>query len=177
MELTLSKPPVTSRVNVRLVVLMAVVAVPFLYFLFIIVRQAMTGGVIDRGTYVEVDLKSLGYFPFDEMKDTLDNVPQRWRELDGKRVMLEGEMWAPNEASDDVRNFELVYSIAKCCFGGPPKVQERVFVHVPNGKEGVPNYQYRGLVRVLGKLRVNLKKEQGQATSLYEMDVESIEPT
>ncbi len=175
MELTLSKPPVTSRVNVRLVVLMSVVAVPFLYFLFIIVRQAVTGGVIDRGTYVEVDLKSLGYFPFDPAKDTLDNVPERWRQLDGKRVLLEGEMFTQDSASDRVRDFQLVYSIQKCCFGGPPKVQERVFVHVPD-EAGVPNYTYRGLVRVLGKLRVNLKKDQGQASSLYEMDIESIEP-
>jgi hypothetical protein len=179
MEATLSHKPMSgSRINVRLIVMLAVVATPFLYFAYVIARDMMTGGVIDRGSYAEVDLKSMGNFYFDATKDSVDSVPERFRRLDGKRVLLEGEMFAPNEAADDVRAFELVYNIAECCFGGPPKVQERVFVRVPAGKQGVPNYQYRGIVRVIGTLHVKAKKGvDGAVVALYEMDVESVEPT
>jgi hypothetical protein len=179
MEATLThKPSVGSRINVRLIVMLAVVATPFLYFAYVIARDMMTGGVINHGSYAEVDLKSMGNFYFDPTKDSLDSVPERFRQLDGKRVLLEGEMYAPNEAADDVRAFELVYNIAKCCFGGPPKVQERVFAMVPTGKAGVPNYQYRGLVRVTGKLHVKATKGvDGAVVALYTMDVESVEPS
>lgn len=174
MSLALTKPPITSRVNFRLITMLTVAAVPFLYFFFVIVRHAVTGGVIDRGTYSEVDLKSLGYFQFNEVHDTIENVPPRWRKLDGQRVLLEGFMWAPNEASGKVREFQLVYSIEDCCFGGPPKVQERVFAKVPEGQEKVR--RYGGPVRVMGTLHVDAKKVAGQTISIFEMDVESVEP-
>jgi hypothetical protein len=178
MEATLSpQSSSASRVNLRLIVLLAVVAAPFLYFVFIIARDMITGGVIDHGTYKEVDLKSMGNFFFDPSKDTLDAVPERFRVLDGKRVLLEGEMFAPNEAADDVRAFELVYNIQKCCFGGPPKVQERVFARVPPSLQGVPNYQFRSPVKVIGTLHVKIRKGiDGVAVALYEMDVERVDP-
>lgn len=168
------KSSLANRVNLRLLVLLAVISVPFLYFGYVIVNDAVTGGIRDRGDRVEVDLKRLGFFPFDPVNDTIENVPKDFRALNGKRVELVGEMWAPNEASNNVRQFELVYSIAKCCFGGPPKVQERVFVRVPDGQR-VP--YYRGDVRVVGTLRVDVKKDAGTAVSLYTMDVERVEPT
>ena len=146
---------------------------PFLYAGYVFVNQAVTGGVTDRGEYVEVDLKSLGYFPFDAVKDTIDTVPARFRKLDGRRVVLEGEMYAPGAASNHIKDFQLVYSIQDCCFSGPPKVQERVFAAGKNGKK-LP--YYGGVVRVVGTLRVEVKKDLGTATSVYTMDVESIEP-
>lgn len=177
MEATLTpKPSYGPRVNVRLIVLLSLVAAPFLWVAYMVVDQLVNHGVRDRGSYVEVDLKSLGNFAFNPVTDTLDAVPNEFRKLDGKRVVLEGEMFAPNEASDDVRQFELVYNIQKCCFGGPPKVQERVFARVPDGKHDVPNFQYAGIVRVTGTLHVRLRKGvDGAAVALYEMDVEHVE--
>src|SRR3712207_2884032 len=91
-----SRSPARSgrpRISLRLIVLLALVAAPFLYFGYVILDQSLNGGVTKRGEFYEVDLKSLGYFPFDAAKDDLDNVPSRWRELDGKRVVLHGEMY------------------------------------------------------------------------------------
>jgi hypothetical protein len=176
-SLSPKRPAASAPVNVRLIVLLALVAAPFLYFAFVMVRDMVTGGVISHGDYAEVDLKSMGNFYFDPSKDGIESVPERFRNLDGKRVMLEGEMFAPNEAADDVRRFELVYNIAKCCFGGPPKVQERVFAKVPEKMQGVPNYQYRSPVRVTGKLHVKIiKGTDGVVAALYTMDVENVEP-
>jgi hypothetical protein len=166
-----------APINLRLILLLAIVAAPFLYFGFVMIRDAVTGGVIRHGDYTEVDLKSMGNFHFDENRDGVEAVPQRFRDLDGKRVLLEGEMFAPNEAANDVRRFELVYNIQKCCFGGPPKVQERVFAKVPDQTQGIPNYQFRSPVRVTGKLHVKaIKGVDGTVAALYMLDVENVEP-
>jgi hypothetical protein len=167
-------PPQRRRVSLRLVVLLALVSAPFVYFGYVIVDQALTKGVVDRGSYYDVDLKSLGYFPFDAAKDGLNDIPERWRALDGKRVALVGEMYTGGSAAPKVDGFELVYSIQKCCFGGPPKVQERVFARVPNN--GKVNH-YSGLVRVVGLLHVDAKRDEtGQIVSIYQLDIESVDP-
>src|SRR5215210_3527586 len=93
-----SARPARPRISVRLIVVLALVALPFLYFGYVILDQSLNGGVTRRGDFYEVDLKSLGYFPFDGVKDDLNNVPSKWRELDGKRVALQGEMFDPDSA-------------------------------------------------------------------------------
>jgi hypothetical protein len=169
----ISIPARRSPINLRLVVLLAVIALPFLYFGYVIIDQAVTGGIKDRGSYLEVDLKSLGNFPFDAAQDDLNTVPQIWRKLDGKRVMLTGEMYVDGSAAPEVDRFQLVYSIKKCCFDGPPKVQERVFVKAPPGK-AVPFY-WRP-VRVVGTLHVDTKRSGEEVISVFEMDIEKLEP-
>jgi hypothetical protein len=161
-------------VNLRLVIVLAMVALPFLYFGYVIVDQALHKGVVNRGNYYDVDLKSLGYFPFDPNRDDLNDIPQRWRDLDGKRVALVGEMYTGGSAAPKVRGFELVYSIQKCCFGGPPKVQERVFAKVPN--DGTVPYFWQ-TVRVVGTLHVGVRRDEtGQIVAIYDMDVENVDP-
>jgi hypothetical protein len=167
-------PARRPRINLRLVVVLALVSMPFLYFGYVIVDQALHKGVVNRGNYFDVDLKSLGYFPFDASRDDLNDVPQRWRDLDGKRVALVGEMYTGGSAAEKVRGFELVYSIQKCCYGGPPRVQERVFAKVPNG--GTVPYYWQA-VRVVGTLHVGVRRDEtGQIVSIYEMDVENVDP-
>jgi hypothetical protein len=134
------------RVSLRLVVVLALLAAPFLYFGYVILDQSLHGGVTNRGSYYDVDLKSLGYFPFDANKDGIDHVDA----------------------------FELVYSIQKCCFNGPPRVQERVYATA--GKNATVNY-YPQIVRVVGTLHVTARRnEVGAIEKLYELDVESVDP-
>jgi hypothetical protein len=158
-----------------MVVLLGLLCLPFAYFAYVIVDQSLSRGVKDHGSYVEVDLKSLGFFPFDAAGDDLRAVPERFRKLDGRRVVLQGEMFADSSAGATVKHFQLVYSIQDCCFGGPPKVQERVFCNVPDSMK-VRNYTYNGQVRVVGTLHVEAKRDLDQVVSLYELDVESVEP-
>ena len=163
-----------SRISLRLLIVLALVAAPFVYFGYVIIDQSLHGGVTNRGSYYEVDLKSLGYFPFDANKDGLDDVPAQWRQLDGKRVALQGEMYAPSGAGDTVDSFELVYSIQKCCFNGPPRVQERVYA---TAKKDAGVRYYSQVVRVVGTLHVKAQRnEVGAIEKLYEMDVESVDP-
>ena len=82
--------PARPRVNWRLVGFLALVSLPFAWFLYVFLNQTLSGGIKDYGDYKHVDLKALGNFPFDEVRGTENDLPQRFRELDGQRVMLEG---------------------------------------------------------------------------------------
>lgn len=145
-----------------------------LYQTFVIVFQ---GGVIKRGDYYEVNLKSMSNFEMNQLNGTLEDIPQPYRKLDGQKVLLEGEVAPTGMGSGDkVNQFLLCYSVAKCCFGGPPKVQHFVHCKAPDGKM-VSNYDGAGTVRVFGTLHVRIKKgEGGKIQSIYELDLDRVEP-
>ena len=166
--------PLSERINVRMIVFAALlfllIGVPTYWYL----DAAISGGVKDvGGGYKEVDLKAMSNFLFDQTSGTIEDVPKKWRELDGQKVILYGEMWQPTSAGNSIGSFELVYSIAKCCFSGEPQVQHFVKATVVNGKE--VGY-YDGIVKVTGTLHVDVKKGAGKVERVYELDVESVDP-
>jgi hypothetical protein len=123
--------------------------------------------------YLDVDLKTLSTFPFDQRFGTLQEVPKTFRDLDGKKVALVGEMYVTNNTGPRLEKFDLVYSIAKCCFTGEPQIQH--FIKSTPGK-GQPLPYYDGTVRVKGTLRVNVVHDAGKVTGVYHLAVDSIEP-
>jgi hypothetical protein len=168
------KVPLSERFNFRIIIFAAIIGVVIGYPIYILVSEKITGGIHSSGGYIETNLKAMGNFVFDDRAGTLNDVPKQWRELDGKKLSLVGEIFAPDQAAAEISNFQLVYSIAKCCFGGPPKVQERVFCSVPNGKS---IEYYGGFYRVKGTLHIKVEKDEfGVTTRLFTMDVESAEP-
>jgi hypothetical protein len=168
------KEPLSARINFRMIVfgavLLGLIGIP----VYIYVDSVIHHGIKNQGNYYEVDLKSMGNFSFNDLNGSVDDIPAQWRQLDGKRILLQGEVFAPNEAGDHMSQFQLVYSIAKCCFGGPPKVQERVFAVVPKDME-VPNLSYQ-FARVTGTLHINLTKEEGKVNQMYVLNVDKVEP-
>ena len=160
-----------SKINVRLIVFLLLVCTPFVYIIGKSVMHAMTGGIVDRGGYKDVDLKALGNFPFDQSQGALTDVPERYRNLNGQRVRLTGFMFGAETAGDRGRKFQFVYDVNKCCFGGPPQVQERVFAYA---KKDIPIYDYSVLAEVIGTLHVRVVKDNdtGAITSLFDLDVE-----
>jgi len=141
------------------------------YPVYVFLESALTGGIRDRGGYKEVDLKAMSLFHFDQQNGTLDDVPQKWRDLDGQKVKVVGEMWDPYSAGNQVVGFQLVYSIAKCCFSGPPQIQHFVQARVVPGKS--VGY-YSGPVEVMGTLHVKVTRDElGKITGVYHLDVES----
>ena len=122
----------------------------------------------------QVDLKAMSSFPLDQINGSLQDIPDKWRQLDGQKVILYGEMWDSRYAGDsDVRAFQLCYSIAKCCFSGPPQVLHFVNSVVP---PGTSLGSYSNLVKVTGVLHVNPIKSEGKLSSIYQLQVENIEP-
>jgi hypothetical protein len=170
-----NKPSLSERINVRMIAVMAVVLFLVGYPVYLYVSASWHQGVEDVGNGVKkVDLKSLGNYPFDETAGTLSDIPPKWRQLDGKKVILEGFMFSTDSAGDDVSTFQFVYNITKCCFNGPPKVQERVFAQVAHGGK-VPYSSQE--VRCSGELRVMVhKNEVGKTDIVYAMLVDHVEP-
>lgn len=164
---------VLSRVNPRVVVVAAVILLPLAWMVWTFAKLSISSGIETSGEYTTVDLKSLGYFPFNETTGTVTDVPRQYAALDGKKMFLVGQMYVDTSTAPYVDQFQLVYSIQNCCFNGPPKVQERVFAHVPPGGRRVPFFS--GLAKIYGTLHVRVVKENGKVVSLYDLDVEKVE--
>jgi hypothetical protein len=169
------KEPWTRKINFRMLAFAGVLLLLIGYPVYVYFDSVISGGIKDAGNgYKEVDLKAMSVFPFDQVKGTVDDIPQKWRELDGKKIVVYGEMWDSTSASGHVKSFQLCYSIAKCCFNGPPQVQHFVDSVVMPGKD--LDY-YPNQVKVKGVLHVNVKQGPDKVLSVYQMDVESIEPS
>lgn len=162
-----------EKLNLRITIFGAVVLFLVGMPIYIFAKASITGGIEDAGDFKIVDLKALGNFPFNENTGTVNDIPERYRALDGQRVQLQGQVFAPDEAGDRMTRFQLVYSIQKCCLGGPPQVQERVFVEVP------PDLQVENLhqeyASVIGTLHIDLTRQMGHATRVYVLTLASIE--
>jgi hypothetical protein len=168
------KVPLRERFNFRILAFAAIVLALIGFPMYIYLDSALSGGIHDRGDYLECDLKAMSTFPFDQNNGTRTDVPKQWRDLDGKRVQVVGEIYAPDSASPQLEHFQLVYSIAKCCFNGPPQIQHFVQAKAASADKPVPYYQ--GLVKVTGTLHVDVKRDAGKVTQVYAMDVERAEP-
>jgi hypothetical protein len=133
-----------------------------------------SGGIRQRADGVtEVDLKAMSSFPFDQDNGTLEQVPEQWRALNGKKVELVGEMWQPNAAGDAVDSFSLVYSIAKCCVTSAPQIQHFVQAKAADNR---PIPLYSGPVKAIGTLRVNVIKDEAsnKITAVYQLELEEL---
>jgi hypothetical protein len=168
---TTIKVPLSERINVRLIVFVLVVVGLLSMPLYIYISEAVSGGIHQRGDVTEVNLMAMVTWPFDQVNGTINDVPEKWRALDGKRVKLVGEMKVTDSAGDDIKGFDLVYSIAKCCYSGPPQIQH--FVH-STGRDGKMLPYYPGLVTVTGTLHVDVVKGPDRVVQVYKLDVDSI---
>jgi len=173
--------PINSRhsrrcgaVTIRMMIFVAVICFPILWLSYVYVNEKLSGGIEHYGDYTKVDLKALGYFRFDDRNGSDADIPSRWRALDGKRVVLEGFMNVRNRASGETREFEFVYNVTICCLGGPPQVQERVYVHVP-GNRSVP-IDSSSFLQIIGILHVHVVKDGGAVQSVYTLDLEQMRP-
>lgn len=170
------KPTLRQRINWRLLMFCGVIGLFFGWVIYTYASSIVTGGIHHHGNYADVDLKALGQFPFDDQNGQLTDVPKIYRELDGQKIVLRGKMWS-GDGSAMVNHFQFVYDVAKCCFGGPPRVQERVFVHLPRGMHPVVLMGPYDLMQCTGTLHVRIKRNPvGTVVSVYDMDLEQIVP-
>lgn len=148
-------------------------AIIVLYPLFDAVDSAIPHHAELRGNLWVCDLKTLSNFDFDQVNGKTEDIPKEFRDLDGKRVQVTGQMWAPFRADGRVHDFDLVYSIASCCFSGPPRLQHIVKAKAP---QGVTFPYSAGRVVVTGTLHVGVQRDGEVIDSIYRMDVESVRP-
>ena len=168
------KSPMSGRSNFRMLMFFAVLLLPLAGMMYVYFDSVVTGGIKRSANgYLEVDLKAMSVFPFDQVGGTINDIPKKWRELNGKKVVVYGEIWSPYSSGSRLGGFQLCYSITKCCFNGPPQVQH--FVHATAVKGKDLEY-YQGLVKVKGTLHINVTHDAGKVNHVYWMDAESVEP-
>jgi hypothetical protein len=142
------------------------------YPIYIWVYATVTGGITHQGNLSIVDLKAMSSFEMDQQNGTTQDIPPRFRALDGKRVKLTGQMYQPYQSEGKISGFSLVYSISNCCFNGPPKIQHFVQARVVGPK----SVDYTGdFVDVTGVLHVGVVRAEGRIESVYRIDVEGVE--
>ena len=166
--------PLSERINFRLVFFICLISIPLGWVGYVFLDSAIHGGVKDLGDgYVEVDLKAMSLFPFDQINGKREDVPSKWRELDGKKVVVYGEMWQPyNAGPTSPAGFQLVYSRAKCCFSGPPQIQHFVQATL---KPGANAAYVDNLAKIKGTLHVDVTRDADKVSSVYHIEVESVE--
>lgn len=177
MQAATLKVPITERINFRLTLFLVVMAAVIGYPVYVYLDSVLSGGIKEMpGGVKKVDLKAMSSFVFDQAGGTVNDVPEKWRALNGQKIILEGEMVPPSlSARGGTGNFELVYSVQKCCFSGVPQIQHFIQCTVPDGRE-VPYVS--GLVRIAGTLTVNVTRdpETNAINGVYHMRVEGFEP-
>ena len=163
----------SRRFNPRAIILLALIGLLIGYPVYVYLDNRLSAGIREQGDLLWVDLKSMSSFEMDQDAGTNAQIPQVYRNLDGKRVRLIGQMWSPLSVEGSVRNFVLVYSINNCCFNGPPKVQHLVQSTVLPGQrvEVWPDF-----VAVTGRLHVSVQSDAGHVQSVYRIDVERVVP-
>lgn len=77
-------------------------------------------------------------------------VPDSAREVSGRDVLLKGYMY-PGSRQQGITEFLLCRDQGDCCFGGQPKITDRVLVRLADPK-GIDFTQ--GLVKIAGRFRV-----------------------
>jgi len=82
--------------------------------------------------------------------DPADAVPDTARAADGRDVLLKGFMY-PGKQTHGIRQFLLVRDQGDCCFGGNPKITDRVLVQLAEtvGIDFTPR-----LVKIAGRFHV-----------------------
>jgi hypothetical protein len=167
--------PLSERINFRMVAFGAVLLLLLGYPIYRLLDEQLHGGVWQRGEFTEINLKRLSDFPMDQFKATEDAIPEKWRQMDGKKVLLVGEMVIGQSMVGFDSDFDLVWSIQKCCLSGEPQVQHFIKCKVQPGKR----VEYSpGLVEVKGTLHVGITRDPvtGRISSVYRVDVDGVEP-
>jgi hypothetical protein len=170
-----TQTPVSRRFNARMLVFTGVILLLIGYPVFVFVNTQLHGGVWEvhdeRGQRKQVELKELSGFEMDQIKATNDDIPRKYRDLDGQRVELVGEMYNSRSMGGIQSNFDLVYSIKDCCVTPSPKVQHFIRCTAQSGKQLI---YIPGMVSIIGKLRVGIERDGETILSVYRMDVESV---
>jgi hypothetical protein len=167
------KASMLKALNFRIVLLAAIAFIFIGFPFFIWARDFLGGGIVNHGDYAEVNLKAMSGFDLDQMNGQPTDVPLRFRELEGKRVALVGQMWAPNYAADGSLTYFLLCD-SRRRYDQAPLAQQFVYAYV---RLGVPAHYDDGKVRVWGTLHIKFRRDPttGVIKSVYACDVDRID--
>jgi hypothetical protein len=119
--------------------------------------------------YIDVDLKELGAFEFDDQQGDMSSVPERFRKLDGQVVRIRGKMFGPEDLGSSGWRCQFVPD-ARFNRRLPPRVQERVFA---TAKKDVPVYDMLTPAEIVGTFHVGIVRDPStqRVIQLFSMEV------
>jgi hypothetical protein len=115
---------------------------------------------------IKADFDFLGGFDYE--KD--ERIPEKVKELNGKTVSVTGFMLPIDFDSGVVKSFMLLNNQMGCCFGVMPRVNEFVYIEMPEGKS--TKYMTDIPLRVTGRLEL---VKQNLAGGIYSMTADKVE--
>ncbi len=115
---------------------------------------------------IKVDFDFLGGFDYE--RD--ERIPEKVKELNGKIVNITGFMLPIDFDSGVVKSFMLLNNQMGCCFGIMPRVNDFVYVEMPEGKS--TKYMTDIPLRVTGRFEVVNENLVG---GLYSMTADKVE--
>ncbi|HSC35857.1 MAG TPA: DUF3299 domain-containing protein [Thermodesulfobacteriota bacterium] len=115
---------------------------------------------------IKADFDFLGGFDYE--RD--ESIPEKVKELSGKTVSVTGFMLPIDFDAEGVRSFMMLNHRKGCCFDSMPRVNEFVYVQMPEGKS--TKYMTDIPLRVTGKLEVVNENLVG---GIYSMTADRVE--
>src|ERR1700677_1227147 len=100
------EPSLWRRMTWHSAATLAAAAFVLLYPMYDLIDQAITHGISQRGDLLVVNMKAMSNFNLDPMNGNTTDIPLPYRQLDGKRVMLAGEMWVATSAGGPLDQFQ-----------------------------------------------------------------------
>jgi hypothetical protein len=119
----------------------------------------------------QLSVQEISDFDFDQMTGTAEDVPARSRNLDGKRIVLVGRMWAPHASNGRIDSFQLAPS--HLSEFKPPLAQEFIACRVDT-----PVFYFDGDVRAAGTVHIKVVHDEytGMIRSVFLLDVDQVKP-
>jgi hypothetical protein len=102
-----------------------------------------------------------------------NQIPKDIQRLDGAKISIVGFMIPYNADGDYVLDFTLVKSLAICCYGVTPKINETIHCNVP--KELRIKMMVNVPLKLYGTLKVGEVWDNGYLLALYRMTVDKME--
>ena len=102
-----------------------------------------------------------------------EQISQQIQAMDGKNVEIQGFMLPLDMSEGNLRTFMLLKDQMACCFGNMPRLNEWVYVRVPEKKK--IDIHQDVLITLLGTLHVGAKFEGVVLTGIYHLDLDRIQ--
>ena len=102
-----------------------------------------------------------------------EQISPQIQAMNGKKVEIQGFMLPLDMPDGNLRTFMLLKDQMACCYGNIPRLNEWVYVRVPEKKK--INIHQDVLITSLGTLRVGAKFEGEVLTGIYHLDLDEIQ--
>ncbi|MYE88453.1 DUF3299 domain-containing protein [Candidatus Poribacteria bacterium] len=102
-----------------------------------------------------------------------EQISPQIQAMNGRKVEIQGFMLPLHMSDGNLRTFMLLKDQMACCFGNMPRLNEWVYVRVPEKKK--IDIHQDVLITLLGTLHVGAKFEGVVLTGIYHLDLDRIQ--